>query len=40
MILAVDIGNTRIKGAVFEGNTQIDTFFFTKNDFQKKLKIF
>jgi type III pantothenate kinase len=38
MILTVDIGNTRIKGAVFEGNTQIDTFFFTKNDFQKKIK--
>jgi type III pantothenate kinase len=38
MILTVDIGNTRIKGAVFEGNTQIDTFFFTKNDFQKKIE--
>ena len=38
MILTVDIGNTRIKGAVFEENTQIDTFFFTKNDFQKKIK--
>lgn len=38
MILTVDIGNTRIKGAVFEGNTQIDTFFFTKKDFQKKIK--
>ncbi len=38
MILTVDIGNTRIKGAVFEGDTQIDTFFFTKNDFQKKIK--
>ena len=38
MILTIDIGNTRIKGAVFEGNTQIDNFFFTKNDFQKKIK--
>ena len=38
MILSVDIGNTRIKGAVFEGNTQIDTFFFTKKDFQKKIE--
>jgi type III pantothenate kinase len=38
MILTVDIGNTRIKGAVFEGNTQIDTFFFTKNNFQKKIE--
>jgi type III pantothenate kinase len=38
MILTVDIGNTRIKGAVFEGNTQIDTFFFTKKDFQKKIE--
>lgn len=38
MILTVDIGNTRIKGAVFEGNTQIDTFFFIEKDFQKKIK--
>jgi len=38
MILTVDIGNTRIKCAVFEGNTQIDTFFFTKKDFQKKIE--
>jgi type III pantothenate kinase len=38
MILTVDIGNTRIKGAVFEGDTQIDTFFFTKKDFQKKIE--
>ena len=38
MILTVDIGNTRIKGAVFEGNTQFDTFFFTKIDFRKKIE--
>ena len=38
MILTIDVGNTRIKGAVFEGDTQIDTFFFTKNDFQKKIE--
>jgi type III pantothenate kinase len=38
MILTVDVGNTRIKGAVFEDNTQVDAFVFTKKDFRKKIK--
>ena len=38
MILAVDAGNTRIKSAVFECNTLLDSFIFEKKDIQKKIK--
>ncbi len=38
MLLAIDIGNTRIKYAVFENNTIIDTHFFLKQDFKKGIK--
>ncbi|MEO8252754.1 MAG: type III pantothenate kinase [Flavobacterium sp.] len=30
MILTVDVGNTRIKAAVFEGDTNLKSFFFDK----------
>lgn len=40
MILTIDIGNTRIKGAVFENNTIIDRVVFDKNNFLQKLKLF
>ena len=30
MLLAIDVGNTRIKGAVFEGNTLLEVFVFSK----------
>ena len=32
MILTIDIGNTRIKGAVFEHNTLVEYFVFTNNE--------
>ncbi|HSD08590.1 type III pantothenate kinase [Flavobacterium sp.] len=32
MILAVDVGNTRIKAAVFEGSTMLESFVFLKNE--------
>ena len=38
MLLAIDIGNTRIKYAVFENNTIIDNHFFLKEDFLKELE--
>ena len=42
MILTIDVGNTRIKSAVFEQNTIIEKFVFLKNHFlfeiQKILK--
>jgi type III pantothenate kinase len=38
MILTIDVGNTRIKGAVFEGDILIECFGFTKIDLQKKIK--
>lgn len=34
MLLAIDIGNTRIKAAVFEGNTLIEVLVFTKTELQ------
>ena len=34
MILAVDIGNTRIKAAVFEGNIILESFVFLKSALQ------
>ena len=38
MLLAIDIGNTRIKYAVFENNTIIDNHFFLKEDFKNEIE--
>ena len=38
MLLAIDIGNTRIKAAVFEGNTLLDAEVFKNEDLQKKIE--
>lgn len=38
MILTVDVGNTRIKAAVFEGSTVVENFVFEKNELEKKIK--
>ena len=38
MILTVDVGNTRIKAAVFEGSTVLENFIFEKNELEKKIK--
>jgi len=38
MILAIDVGNTRIKAAVFEGNTILDNFVFLKTELEKSIK--
>jgi type III pantothenate kinase len=38
MILAIDVGNTRIKSAVFEQNTLIELFVFYKEDFIKNIE--
>ena len=37
MILTIDVGNTRIKGAVFEGDTLLNTFVFLKTELQKSI---
>jgi type III pantothenate kinase len=37
MLLAVDIGNTRIKVAVFEGTTLLDQFCFNNEELQNQL---
>ena len=37
MLLAVDIGNTRIKVAVFEGSTLLEQFYFNSSDLQNEL---
>jgi type III pantothenate kinase len=37
MILALDIGNTRIKCAVFENNNLLEFFAFEEEDLQKKI---
>ena len=37
MLLAVDIGNTRIKVAVFEGNTLLELFHFNSKELRKEL---
>ncbi len=39
MILTVDIGNTRIKAAVFEGDILLEQFVFTKKELQKNIEI-
>ncbi|MBP6181589.1 type III pantothenate kinase [Flavobacterium sp.] len=38
MVLAVDIGNTRIKAAVFEGDMLLENFVFVKNELQKNIQ--
>ena len=38
MLLAVDIGNTRIKVAVFEENTLLERFYFSSLDLQKEMR--
>jgi type III pantothenate kinase len=38
MILAVDVGNTRIKAAVFEGSTLLESFVFLKSTLQKSIQ--
>jgi type III pantothenate kinase len=41
MLLAVDVGNTKIKAAVFEGNAFVEKIIFDKNDTAKSIeKIF
>ena len=39
MLLAIDVGNTRIKGAVFEGDTLVENFVFPKEELRKKISI-
>lgn len=38
MLLAIDVGNTRIKGAVFENDTILEQFIFLKKDFKKNIE--
>jgi type III pantothenate kinase len=38
MILAVDVGNTRIKSAVFEGDIFLESFVFFKTALQKNIQ--
>ncbi len=38
MILTVDVGNTRIKAAVFEGNIILENFVFERNELEKKIE--
>jgi len=38
MILAIDVGNTRIKAAVFEGNTLLEYFVFLKTELEKSIQ--
>jgi type III pantothenate kinase len=38
MILTVDIGNTRIKAAVFEGSNIVESFVFEKIELEKKIE--
>ena len=39
MVLAIDVGNSRIKGAVFEKDTSLELFVFSKDEIQKKIEI-
>lgn len=39
MLVAIDVGNTRIKAAVFEGNSLKEHYIVEKKSFQKELKI-
>ncbi|MEO7977801.1 type III pantothenate kinase [Flavobacterium sp.] len=38
MVVTVDVGNTRIKAAVFEGNTVLENFVFDKKEVEKKIE--
>jgi type III pantothenate kinase len=38
MILAVDVGNTRIKAAVFEGSTLLESFVFLKAELEESIQ--
>jgi len=38
MILVVDVGNTRIKAAVFEGSILLETFVFLKTELEKSIQ--
>ncbi|MBF2707886.1 type III pantothenate kinase [Flavobacterium soyangense] len=38
MILAVDVGNTRIKAAVFEGTILLEVFVFMKTELEKSIQ--
>jgi len=38
MILTIDVGNTRIKGAVFEGDILLENFVFMKTEVQKNIQ--
>ncbi len=38
MILAIDVGNTRIKAAVFEGNTLLEVFVFNTLELQNTIR--
>ena len=38
MILVIDVGNTRIKGAVFEDNTLLECFVFEQSELQKSIQ--
>jgi len=38
MLITIDVGNSRIKVAVFKENTQIELFVFESNEAQKKIE--
>ncbi|SHF92137.1 type III pantothenate kinase [Flavobacterium defluvii] len=38
MVLTVDVGNTRIKAAVFEGSNVLENFIFEKKELEEKIK--
>jgi type III pantothenate kinase len=38
MLLAIDVGNTRIKGAVFENDSLLGHFIFLKKDLKKNIE--
>jgi type III pantothenate kinase len=38
MVLTIDVGNTRIKGAVFENNTALEFFIFDKKELEISVK--
>ena len=38
MILTIDVGNTRIKAVVFEGDTVLESFVFEKERLQVKVQ--
>jgi type III pantothenate kinase len=38
MVLTVDVGNTRIKAAVFEGGSILESFVFEKSEFENKIE--